>query len=79
MSTLKDVVRFIFDCLAGLHTIAKKKASSLKQSTKDYLIGLLAKDVVKNKPTFLTDEAFKKELHRILHNDAELMKKLAKL
>ena len=55
------------------------KASALKQSMKDYLIGLLAKDAVKNPPKLLDEKAFKKELKRILHDDAELMQKLSQV
>lgn len=77
MSTQKEVVRFTFDCPADLHTIAKIKASASKQSLKDYLINLLAKDVVEHPPKFLNNEKFENELKKILENDAELMKKLA--
>lgn len=77
MSAHKDVVRFTFDCPADLHTIAKMKASAMKQSMKDYLIGLLAKDAVENPTKFLDNKSFKKELEKILKHDAELMKKLS--
>ncbi len=77
MSANKDVIRFTFDCPSDLHTIAKMKASALKQSMKDYLIGLLVKDAGENLPKFLDNKAFKKELNKILKDDAELMKKLA--
>ena len=77
MSTHKGVIRFTFDCPEELHTMAKIKASALKQSMRDYFIGLLTKDVVENPPKFLDSKAFRKELKRILEDDAELMKKLA--
>ena len=77
MSTHKDVIRFTFDCPIDLHTIAKMKASALKQSMKDYLIGLLTKDAVENPPKFLDNKSFKKELKKILQDDAELMQKLS--
>lgn len=77
MSTHKDVIRFTFDCPIDLHTVAKMKASALHQSMKDYLIGLLAKDAVENPPKYLDNKSFKKELKNILHDDAELMRKLS--
>lgn len=77
MSTQKEVVRFTFDCPTDLHTIAKMKASALKQSLKEYLVGLLVKDAMENPPKFLDNKTFKKELNKILEDDAELMKKLA--
>lgn len=77
MSAQKDVVRFTFDCPVDLHTIAKMKASALKQSMKDYLIGLLAKDAVENPPKYLDNKSFKKELKKILEDDSELMKELS--
>ena len=79
MSTHKEVIRFTFDCPIELHTSAKMRASALKQSMKDYLIGLLAKDAVKNPPKFLDEKAFRKELKRILHDDAELMQRLSEV
>jgi hypothetical protein len=79
MSTHKNVIRFTFDCPIELHTAAKMKALALKQSLKDYLIGLLAKDAVRNPPKFLDEKAFKKELKKILHDDTELMQKLSRL
>ena len=79
MSTHKEVIRFTFDCPIELHTAAKMKASALKQSLKEYLIGLLAKDAVKNPPKFLGEKAFKKELKKILHDDAELMQRLSEV
>lgn len=77
MSSHKEVIRFTFDCPIDLHTIAKLKASSMKQSMRDYLIGLLAKDAAENPPKFLDDKSFKKELKKILQKDAKLMKKLS--
>lgn len=77
MSAHKDVIRFTFDCPTDLHTIAKMKASALKQSMKDYLIGLLAKDAAENPPKYLDNKSFKKELKKILQDDAKLMKKLS--
>lgn len=77
MSTHKDVIRFTFDCPINLHTVAKMKASALKQSMKDYLISLLAKDAAENLPQFLDNKSFKKELKKILHNDTSLMQKLS--
>lgn len=77
MSTQKEVVRFTFDCPTDLHTIAKMKASSLKKSLREYFVGLLVKDAMENPPQFLDDKAFKKELKRILEEDADLMRKLA--
>ncbi len=77
MSAQKDVVRYTFDCPAVLHTVAKMKAAALKQSMKDYFIGLLAKDAAENPPKFLDDKSFKKELKKILHDDAALMRKLS--
>ena len=75
--THKDVIRFTFDCPIDLHTIAKMKASALHQSMKDYLIGLLAKDAVENPPKYFDNKSFKKELKKILQDDAELMQKLS--
>jgi hypothetical protein len=60
-----------------LHTMAKMKATSLKQSMKDYLVSLLIKDAVENPPKFMDNKAFKKELKHLLENDADLMQKLA--
>lgn len=77
MSAQKDVIRFTFDCPTDLHTIAKMKASALKQSLREYLVGLLVKDAMENPPKFLDNKTFKKELKRILEEDADLMKKLA--
>jgi hypothetical protein len=77
MSTQKEVVRFTFDCPADLHTIAKMKASALKQSMREYLVNLLIKDVTENPHKFIDNKAFKKELKKILDEDADLMKKLA--
>lgn len=53
------------------------KASALKQSMKDYLIGLLAKDAKENPMKFLDNKSFKKELKKILQSDAELIQKLS--
>lgn len=77
MSPHKDVIRFTFDCPIDLHTVAKMKASALHQSMKDYLIGLLAKDAVENPPKYFDNKSFKKELKKILQDDAELMQKLS--
>ena len=77
MSSQKAVIRFTFDCPVDLHTSAKMRASSLKQSMKDYLIGLLAKDAIENPPKFLDNKSFKKELKKILQDDAKLMQKLS--
>ena len=73
----KDRIRFTFDCPSELHTMAKMKAASFKQSLKDYFIGLLAKDIAENPPQFLDNKHFKKELKKIIEEDEELMKKLA--
>ena len=73
MSTRKEVIRFTFDCPIELHAVAKMKASALKQSLKDYLIGLLAKDAAKKTSKFLDEKAFKKELKKIIRDDSELM------
>lgn len=73
----KDNVRFTFDCPAELHSIAKMKAAALKQSMRDYFIDLLTKDAMENPPKLLDNKAFKKELRRLLKDDAKLMKKLA--
>ena len=77
MSAHKDVIRFTFDCPIDLHTVAKMKASALRQSMKDYLIGLLAKDAVENPPKYLDNKSFQKGLKKILQDDAELMQKLS--
>lgn len=77
MSTQKEVIRFTFDCPADLHTVAKLKASALKQSMREYLVGLLIKDAMENPPKFLDNKSFKRELKKILEDDSELMKKLA--
>lgn len=77
MRTNKNVIRFTFDCPIDLHTVAKMKASALHQSMKDYLIGLLAKDVLENPPKYLDNKSFKKELNNILQDDTELMQKLS--
>lgn len=77
MSTQKEVVRFTFDCPSGLHMIAKMKASALKQSMREYLVGLLIKDAMENPPKFIDNKTFKKELKKILKDDADLMRKLA--
>src|ERR1700733_8138086 len=66
-----------FDCPTDLHSIAKMKASSLKKSLREYLVGLIIKDAEENPPKFLDNKNFKKELKRILEDDADLMKKLA--
>lgn len=77
MSTHEEVVRFTFDCPLNLHSFAKMKATATHQSMKDYLIGLLAKDAVDHPIKFLSNKSFEKELKHILHQDEELMKKLA--
>lgn len=77
MSAHKDVIRYTFDCPVDLHAFAKMKASALKQSMKDYLIGLLAKDAKENPMKFLDNKSFKKELKKILQSDAELIQKLS--
>ena len=77
MSTHKDVIRFTFDCPIDLHTVAKMKASALHTSMKDYIIGLLAKDIEETPIKHLNNKSFKKELKNILHDDAELMQKLS--
>jgi hypothetical protein len=77
MATHKNLTRFTFDCPEELHTLAKIKATALKKSLKDYFIGLLTKDVIENPPKFLDNKAFKKELKKILAEDADLMQKLA--
>ncbi len=77
MSAHEEVVRFTFDCPVNLHHFAKMKATANHQSMKDYLIGLLAKDAVDHPIKFLSNKSFEHELKTILHEDAELMKKLA--
>ena len=77
MDSHKNMIRFTFDCPIDLHTVAKMKASALHQSMKDYLIGLLEKDVAESPPKYLDNASFKKELKNILQNDAELMQKLS--
>lgn len=72
----KETTRFTFDCPSDLHSIAKMKASALRQSLKDYLIGLLIKDVSENPPKFMDSGAFQNELKKILEDDADLMRKL---
>lgn len=72
----REITRFTFDCPTKLHSIAKMKAVACNQSLKDYLIGLLLKDVSKHPPKFMDAQSFQKELHKILEKDAELMKKL---
>lgn len=73
----KKVTRFTFDCPTELHSIAKMKASALRQSLKDYLINLLLKDVSENPPKFIDAKAFQTELNKLIEQDAELMKKLS--
>lgn len=78
MSTHRDdVIRFTFDCPVELHTIAKMKATSLKQSMKEYLVGLLVKDAVEHPPKYVDNKTFRKALNDILKNDADLMQKLS--
>ena len=77
MSTQKENIRFTFDCPSDLHTIAKMKASALKQSMREYLVSLLVKDAMENPPKFLDPKVFKKELKKILEDDSDLMRKLA--
>lgn len=77
MSAQKEVIRFTFDCPVELHTIAKMKASSLKKSMREYVVSLLVKDAMENPTKFLDNKTFKKQLKRILEDDADLMKKLA--
>lgn len=77
MSTQREMVRFTFDCPSDLHTVAKMKASSLKQSMREYLVNLLIKDSLENPTKFIDSKAFKKEIEKIIENDADLMKKLA--
>lgn len=72
----REITRFTFDCPTELHSIAKMKASALKQSLKNYLIDLLVKDVSENPPKFVDSKIFQAELSRILEHDAELMRKL---
>ena len=73
----RETTRFTFDCPIDLHAIAKMKASGLKESLKDYLIGLIIKDVSEKPPKFMNDKSFQKEMNKILENDEELMRKLA--
>ena len=77
MSTHEEVVRFTFDCPAKLHSFVKMKAIANHQSMKDYIIGLLAKDAVEHPIKFLSNKSFQNEMKKILHDDSELMKKLA--
>ena len=77
MSTHEEIVRFTFDCPVNLHSFAKMKAIANHQSMKDYIIGLLAKDAVDHPVKFLSNKSFEKELKKILHDDSELMEKLA--
>ena len=72
----RGVTRFTFDCPKELHSIAKVKALESNQSLKDYLIGLLVKDVYKNPPKYMDAKSFQNELCKILEHDTELMKKL---
>lgn len=78
MSTQKEKIRFTFDCPIDLHTAAKMRASAMHQSLKDYLINLVAKDVVENPVKFLDKKSFKKQLKKLLKDDDELMQALSK-
>lgn len=74
---MKNTTRFTFDCPTDLHSIAKMKAASLKKSLKEYLVALVIKDISASPPKLIDKKSFKKEIDRILKDDAELMKKLA--
>lgn len=76
MKSEKETVRFTFDCPSKLHTVAKMKALASKKSMREYLVGLLVKDAMENPSKFIDNKAFKKELNKILEDDAELMEKL---
>lgn len=78
MSLQKEKIRFTFDCPVDLHTAAKMRASAMHQSLKDYLINLVAKDIVENPIQFLDKKSFKKQLKKILNDDDKLMQELSK-
>lgn len=73
----KDMTRFTFDCPTELHFSVKMKALSCKKSVKDYLIGLISKDMSQDTSPFLNDAEFKKVLPSFLEKHKGLMKGLA--
>lgn len=72
----KHITRFTFDCPSDLHSTVKMKALAVKQSVKDYLIGLIIKDISANPPQFIDKISFEDHLKTALEKDKNLMKKL---
>jgi len=73
----KEITRFTFDCPTELHFSVKMKALSCKKTVKDYLIGLICKDVAQDSISPIKDSEFKKELPAFLEKHKGLMEGLA--
>lgn len=73
----KEITRFTFDCPTELHFSVKMKALSCKKTVKDYLIGLITKDVSQSPDPFMKDSEFKKALPTFLEKHKGLMEGLA--
>ena len=73
----KNVTRFTFDCPTDIHCTLKMKALSYKKSVKDYLLGLIVRDLMVETPSFMNDEELQKQLAFVYENDMELLEGLA--
>lgn len=73
----KETTRFTFDCPTELHSAFKMKALCIKQTVKDYLVGLIIKDVCENTPPHIDKNCFEDQLRIALQKDAGLMRKLS--
>lgn len=74
----KETVRLTFDCPEELHAAAKMKAAARKEPIKDYIIGLVIKDLMENTPKIMDQADFRKHLEKVLKDDADLLRKLSK-
>lgn len=73
-----NTIRLTFDCSEDLHTVAKARSLMNKQTLKDYLVGLIAKDAVSDtEHKFADKRQFEKELRYSKDKDRELMKGLS--
>lgn len=72
----KKITRFTFDCPTDIHCTLKMKAISYKKTVKDYLVGLIVRDLMTETPSFMDDEEFQKQLAFVFENDIELLRGL---
>jgi len=73
----KEITRFTFDCPTELHSAFKMKALCGKKTVKDYLVGLIIKDVCENPPPHIDKDCFENQLRMALQKEAGLMRKLS--